>query len=294
MRARESAPRRTGGEKAEAAPLPQTVSPASIPSGQSFGTSLPQDFFPTPAMSRRTCGNPIIHVDLFFPMRRHTIIPGANGPVPAVCDEIRDEIVRIADRIQAIENPDFSPAEAADRWLDRLSPVSPIVWELRDVLNASVLYCQTFGTYLIRSGNGEMAARFDAFALQFDILRKECFPSLPRGTEGAEDAPRRRSVESSAPPMVKAGESKPANHPPETKKRGRPSTIPIERKVAAAKCKAEGGSNNDIAALIYDTPYPSNQQKKNVPSIFNHFAKKMKKSPVTPAKNRLKPNKTKG
>ena len=114
-----------------------------------------------------------MHVDLFFPLRRHSIVPGASGPAQPLCDEIHNEIIRLADSIQAVENPEFPPAEAADRWLDRLSPESPTVWELGDVLKASVLYCQTFATHLIRSGNLGLATQFDGFANQFNFLRKE-------------------------------------------------------------------------------------------------------------------------
>ena len=63
-----------------------------------------------------------------------------------------------------------------------MSPESPAVWELRDVLDASVLYCQTFATYLIRAGNPGRATQFDDFANQFDALRME-LPAIARHPE---------------------------------------------------------------------------------------------------------------
>ena len=81
-----------------------------------------------------------------------------------------------------------------------------------------------------------------------------------------------------------------------TKKRGRPQYIPNERKIAAAKVKASGGSNKDAAAVIYQTHYPTDQQKKNVPAILRHHRETSKRLTTTPKRgNRTSsPKKTKG
>jgi hypothetical protein len=65
--------------------------------------------------------------------------------------------------------------------------------------------------------------------------------------------------------------------------RGRPSKIPVERKIAALNCKEQGGSYRDAARILYGTQYPSEQQVKNVSNVLNYFVK-----------TQSKPNKTKG
>jgi hypothetical protein len=225
-RARESTPRENEGGNAEVGPLPKTVSPASIPSGQSMGGSLLQNLFPAPAISRRTCGNPIVHVDLFFPLRRHSIVPGANGPSAALCDKLRDQIVRIADRIQAVENPEFPPAEAADRWLDRLSPDSPAVWELGHVLDASIQHCQTYATYLIRAGNPLLAAQFDGFANQFGAVRA----------------------------LLGNGEALLAQGTPVELPSGGPNTPKLNTKLIRDWMKEEGHQNKELAGILKVSP----------------------------------------
>jgi hypothetical protein len=77
-------------------------------------------------------------------------------------------------------------------------------------------------------------------------------------------------------------------------KRGRPQTIPDERKAAAAKLKASGGSNKQAAVLIYDTKYPSPQQVKNVPSHLKAFKKKLLKQSGSSIRTSSKPPKMRG
>lgn len=79
-------------------------------------------------------------------------------------------------------------------------------------------------------------------------------------------------------------------------KRGRPQTIPDEKKAAAAQLKASGGTNAEIATLIYDTKYPTDQQKKNIPSILRHHEQKSKQSRTAgkPPKATPRPNKYRG
>jgi hypothetical protein len=76
---------------------------------------------------------------------------------------------------------------------------------------------------------------------------------------------------------------------PAPKKRGRPQTITDEKKIAAARLKASGGTNAEVATVIYDTKYPTPQQKKNVSSILRHH---QQKSPVKPRKTPPKARKT--
>jgi len=80
------------------------------------------------------------------------------------------------------------------------------------------------------------------------------------------------------------------------KKRGRPQTIPVERKIAAAKVKASGGTNKDAAAVLYQTNYPTDQQKKNVPAILRHHHETSKQLTASPKRrNRTSPsNKARG
>ena len=80
----------------------------------------------------------------------------------------------------------------------------------------------------------------------------------------------------------------------QARKRGRPQTIPDERKAAAAERKASGGSNSEAAALIYDVKYPSPQQVKNVPAILKAFQKKILRQSGSPIRTAPKPRKIKG
>ncbi len=68
-------------------------------------------------------------------------------------------------------------------------------------------------------------------------------------------------------------------------KRGRPPTIPEERKTAAAKLKANGGTNREAAMEIYGSRYPDAQQVKNVPSILRNH---QRKTAVIPSPKRIK------
>lgn len=76
------------------------------------------------------------------------------------------------------------------------------------------------------------------------------------------------------------------------RKRGRPQTISEEKKAAAARIKAEGGSNHQAAALIYGTKHSSVQQRKNVVSILRHYHRKSVSAPASVGP--YKPQKTKG
>lgn len=86
------------------------------------------------------------------------------------------------------------------------------------------------------------------------------------------------------------------SEPAAQKKRGRPQTIPDERKAAAAEAKASGKTNKEAAALLYGTKYPSDQQRKNVPGILKHFNQRNNPpgSSVQPRKTSQKPNKNEG
>ncbi len=383
-----------------------------------------------------------------------------------MCDEIRDEITRIADRIQAVENPDFPAAEAGDRWIDRLSPSGPAEWEIRKLLDSSVLYCRRFATHLIRSGNKELAAAFDNFAVAFDDLRNKYlaesqFSQPPTGIDKSElkfhsiripttrdeiesfaqetfavsydrileqfpqkwnsmlnqarstgnsgafapavtgvatervrvlilaladayvdafticgapsdaqaeatlqksadqfaagaisavhgqanlDSVRTRSPErpipglaramqqavnsalkegklrlkeqrikfrnsanpssevsgwrNATPPAPASEKEDPTRHTPAPvrKGRGRPQKISDETKAAATKLKSEGATNKGIAALIYDNPYPSDQQRRNVPGILRHYHQKLERSNrgKEPSKGASRTNKYRG
>lgn len=63
-----------------------------------------------------------------------------------------------------------------------------------------------------------------------------------------------------------------------TKKRGRPQTIPDERKQAALAQKREGGTNRDAAKALYGVRFPTPQQVRNVPSILRYHEGKLKNS----------------
>lgn len=71
----------------------------------------------------------------------------------------------------------------------------------------------------------------------------------------------------------------PAEPEPTTtgRKRGRPQTIPDERKVRAAALKASGGTNSAVAAVLYDKKFPTPQEVKNVHSHLRAFSKKLKR-----------------
>ena len=60
---------------------------------------------------------------------------------------------------------------------------------------------------------------------------------------------------------------------PTRRKRGRPSTIPHERKLEALKAKATGGSYRDCAKILYQLKRPSDQQVRGVLSILKRFTK---------------------
>jgi len=83
---------------------------------------------------------------------------------------------------------------------------------------------------------------------------------------------------------------------PGHRKRGRPQTIPDEMKTAAAELKAAGGTNKEAAALLYNTQYPTDQQRRNVPGILRHYQQRTKRpsSPVSPRSASPKPRQNKG
>jgi len=133
-----------------------TIVPGSIPSGQSMGS-------------------PIVHMDLSFPLLRHVLIAGASRPKKGNHRELCREIVRLANRIQATENPELPATEAGDRWLERLSIEDRLFWEAEAVLIASGEFCKDFAIQLLRAGKGELAAKFEQFAACFRTLRHEFF-----------------------------------------------------------------------------------------------------------------------
>jgi hypothetical protein len=57
------------------------------------------------------------------------------------------------------------------------------------------------------------------------------------------------------------------------KNRGRPAKIDTATKEAANAVKARGGTRKEIAKVLYRTPYPSEQQAKNVSNILNNYNK---------------------
>jgi hypothetical protein len=75
------------------------------------------------------------------------------------------------------------------------------------------------------------------------------------------------------------------------RRRGRPQVIPEQAKAAAAKLKAAGRTNSEIAAVLYRTKHPTSQQTKNVPSILRHHKQKLKQpdSPASPRETPPKP-----
>jgi hypothetical protein len=80
----------------------------------------------------------------------------------------------------------------------------------------------------------------------------------------------------------------------EKRKRGRPQTIPDERKAEAAKLKASGGTYKLVAVLLYDDKYPTVQQVKNVHSILRHFQATVEKNLHPTPKDSRKPSKNRG
>ena len=78
----------------------------------------------------------------------------------------------------------------------------------------------------------------------------------------------------------------------EPRKRGRPQTIPNERKAAALNCKDGGGTNRDAAQIMYDTKYPSSQQVKNVSTLLRLYRARVPK--VHPPSPSQKTNKIRG
>jgi hypothetical protein len=85
-------------------------------------------------------------------------------------------------------------------------------------------------------------------------------------------------------PSAREGEAEPERLPaepvvdlvaPTRNKRGRPTKISDERKIRALA--VTGGKAR--AQILYNTPYPTNRQVRNVSSILKHFQKK----PITAA-----------
>jgi hypothetical protein len=108
------------------------------------------------------------------------------------------------------------------------------------------------------------------------------------------------TTELAPPAAAKKDAQPPANDSTQVltvkRKRGRPQKISDEKKLAAAKLKTDGGTNKEIAAVIYGTKHPSDQQRKNVSAILRHYGKKAAqlKTKFPSPKDGLKPNKTKG
>ena len=57
-----------------------------------------------------------------------------------------------------------------------------------------------------------------------------------------------------------------------TRPRGRPP-IPVERKELAFLAKSQGKSNRECAQLLYQAPYPTNRQIKDVPTILRYYSR---------------------
>jgi hypothetical protein len=210
--ARESAPRGTEGEN-PVGPLPQTVSPGYIPSQQKLsGQPAHITISPGAIPSQQRVGSPIMHVDLSVPLLRHEIIAGPSGPGEPRSGTLRKEIIRLANRIQAAENPELPAAEAGDRWLDRLSIPPRSVWELRDVLTESEEFCTDLAIHLLRSGKRELSADFDTFAARFKALLAEYFPVPISPTVAEELAVAPPSLVGTSPEgRIKSGTSLPLN-----------------------------------------------------------------------------------
>jgi hypothetical protein len=165
-------------ESGGATPCAQVISPQYAPSRRSSGLALSETgVFPASIPSQQRMGSPIIHMDLAVPLLRHELIVGASGPPRAQADALCKEIVRLANRIQAVENPELPAAEAADRWFDRLSITPRRVWEFEETLAASAEFCTDFAIHLLRAGKRELSADFDTFAARFKALLAEYFPA---------------------------------------------------------------------------------------------------------------------
>jgi hypothetical protein len=80
----------------------------------------------------------------------------------------------------------------------------------------------------------------------------------PRGSESAQTEVRPPEPESTA----------------SGRKRGRPQTIPDERKAKAVALKMSGSTNREVAAALYDKRHPSSQEVRNVHSILRAYSKK--------------------
>jgi hypothetical protein len=104
-----------------------------------------------------------------------------------------------------------------------------------------------------------------------DDLRR-LLPELPAASRSEP----RAEAESCVPARVAEG-----------KKRGRPQTIPDDRKAAALEIKLAGGSNKDAAKKLYNTTYPSSTQVKSTSTILREYQKKLGKSRKKPTKTRV-------
>ncbi len=69
-------------------------------------------------------------------------------------------------------------------------------------------------------------------------------------------------------PTKKPGE---ATSPTGPRKRGRPAEIDIARKEAALAARERGDSWKEVAKVLYDSKYPTEQQVKNAPNVLNHY-----------------------
>lgn len=102
---------------------------------------------------------------------------------------------------------------------------------------------------------------------------------------------------SSRGPQAQAASGGAEAQPVLKKKRGRPQTIPDERKAAALKCKDGGGTLRAAAVIIYSTSYPTPQQVKNVSTLLRIYRAKLEKA-RSPGPKHLSPsrktNKIKG
>jgi len=62
------------------------------------------------------------------------------------------------------------------------------------------------------------------------------------------------------------------------KKRGRPQTIPEARKTRAMELKALGATNKQLAAELYGTKYPTDRQRRNVPTILRYHQRRSERA----------------
>jgi hypothetical protein len=170
---------KVGAEIRREVPMPEYQATAQTNSEIAESSEGMSDAWVLPGSipSRQSLGNPIVHQELYFPLLQHVMIASARGPRMPHLATICGEIVRLANRIQATENPELPPAEAGDRWLERLSPEPRAIWEVEEVLITSAAFCEDFATHLLRSDKRELALEFDKFAARFKALRAEHFPS---------------------------------------------------------------------------------------------------------------------